>query len=64
MWSFGAFILSQKVELIPSPLCTFPAREQLASREDVVPWAQARLLYYLGFSLRLVCTGEHRQQSF
>jgi hypothetical protein len=36
------FILSQEAELILSPLCTFPARGELASRECSDPGMQVR----------------------
>jgi hypothetical protein len=39
--SLWAFILSQEAELILRPLCTFPAREELASREGSDPRTQS-----------------------
>jgi hypothetical protein len=43
-WSeaFQAFILSQEAELRHRPLCTFPARGELASREGSELGTQAR----------------------
>jgi hypothetical protein len=42
-----AYICSQEVEPILSPLCTFPARGELASRECSDPETQVRLLFSL-----------------
>jgi hypothetical protein len=57
-----AYIRSQEVQLILSPLCTFPARGELAPRETQgLRWD---LHFLSSVSLRRVHSGEHRQQSF
>jgi hypothetical protein len=65
--SLSAFIFSQEVELIVRPLCTFPARGELASTECSVPEACYDRHFLSGVSLRLVNAREVRpekQQSF
>ena len=61
-WVLQAYICRQEVELIHSPLCTFPARGELASRECSHHRSQVRLPFSLGDSLRQVHLGEHRSQ--
>jgi hypothetical protein len=57
-----ANILSQEVEMILCPLCTFPSREKLASRECSDPWTQGRLQFSLQCLSKIVSSGEHRPQ--
>jgi hypothetical protein len=42
-----AYICSQEVGLILSPLCTFPARGELASRKSLIPGTEIRSPFFL-----------------
>ena len=46
-----AYICSQKVGLILSPLCTFPARRELASRECSDPQDSGEIAIFSPVSL-------------
>ena len=56
--SYGALILSQEVELILSPLCTFPARGELASRECSDPGTQGEITIFSPVSFYCMSTQE------